>query len=202
MITRRHTIIAPCEPGAAVRFMADFGARMTWDPTVRSSKRLDAGPVREGMAYEVITGDSGDVEIRYVLAQYQPGQHIVMQGTAASMRIVEDIRFEGAPGGGTRVTWQSEIQLLGVRRVVEGLYRGAVERAGERSIEGLRDALRRIERNSGAFRAAGASGGFRRVKNADLVDTGEHDDRMGGEVRGADVTSTADPGDATPTAPR
>jgi carbon monoxide dehydrogenase subunit G len=138
----REQIDTPLPVDEAFAFVADFANAARWDPGVASSERLDAGPVGVGARYRLGIRMGGRVTpMEYEITTFEPARRVVLAGSGSGVVAVDDIRFEAAPDGGTRVDYVADIRLTGVMRLLAPFTGGAFARIARNARDGMQRAL-------------------------------------------------------------
>ena len=153
-MTRLHeTIATPLPIDATFAFIADFANAQHWDPGVRTSERLDDGPVALGARYSLGVRMRGRVApIEYRITTYEPPRRVVLTGAGSNVHAVDEIRFEPT-GSGTRIDYTADISLGGWMRLVEPVAGRAFEKIARDALGGMQRAL--DERAGERAKAAG-----------------------------------------------
>ena len=151
----RKTIEVAAPLDAAFAYVADFGRAAEWDPGLLESRRLDEAPLGVGSAFHIVADVRGKAqEFRYVITAFEPPRRVVIEGVGEQATSRDEVTFEPADTaaesgsvGGTRVTYDVDLRLRGVRRVAEPLLGGFMRDLGNKAIAGLK--LRLDARASG-----------------------------------------------------
>ncbi len=126
----------------AFAFVSDFANAERWDPGVRESCREGTGPVGVGAIYRlVVTFRKTSLPMTYRITEFDSPNRVVLHGQGSTVRAVDEIRFERAGRGRTRITYRADLRMRGPLALVEPFLRGAFDRMGKRAVAGLRDAL-------------------------------------------------------------
>lgn len=138
----RTTIESSLPPEEAFAELADFSSSERWDPGVTSARRLDDGAVGVGSTFEVISRFAGrDVPLVYEIVELEPHRRLVLRAESRTVVSLDTITFEPAAAG-TSVTYDADLRLRGLVRVVDPLLGLAFNRIGDRARDGLRETLR------------------------------------------------------------
>ncbi len=133
-----EAIDLPLPLEAAFEYMADFSRTAEWDPGVAEARRITPGPVRRGSRFHVSIAFLGTrTPFEYRIVEFEPHSRIVFEGGDASMRSIDELTFTPRPGG-TRVTYEARIELLGLRRFADPLFDLVFQTIGQRAVAGLR----------------------------------------------------------------
>jgi hypothetical protein len=129
----------------AFKHVGDFGNIGNWDPGVTTATKVTEGEPGVGTAYDLVLSYAGrELEMRYVITEYDPGRKIVLEGTGARVHAIDVFEFEDHPGG-TQVTYTADLSLTGFARFFEPLMKGRFAKIGEEAGVGLRRWLHELE---------------------------------------------------------
>ena len=118
-------------------YLADFSRAAEWDPGIVEARRLTEGPTTIGSRFEVIALFRGNRQrFEYVVTHYEEGRRIGLAGEGAKARSDDTITVE-AHDGHTLVSYEAELHLKGVYRVVEPFLRRTLEQMGDDALAGL-----------------------------------------------------------------
>jgi dehydrogenase/reductase SDR family protein 12 len=137
----------------AFDYLADFSRTAEWDPGVEEAHRLTKGEVGVGARFNVIVSFFGQrIPLEYEITEFDRPSRLVLTGGDSSMISVDEMAFVSRPGG-TRVTYEARIDLVGIRRIADPIVDVLMRRVGRLAVRGLR------ERLSGIGQMKDASGG-------------------------------------------
>jgi carbon monoxide dehydrogenase subunit G len=133
-----EAIDLPIAPAAAFDLLADFARLPEWDPGAVEARRLDAGPLRAGSRFEVLYTFLGRrLPLRYEIRSYERPHRVVLHGGNESVRSTDEIHF--APrDGGTRVTYEARLELVGLAALADPLLQLVFPWIGRAAVQGLR----------------------------------------------------------------
>lgn len=144
----RNSIDVPVPPAEAFAYVADLGNAAQWDPSLTESTRLDEGPLEVGSSFRVVATMRGEPQtLRYEIAELDPPRRVVVEGEGEKALSRDVVDFEqlgagaGPLAGGTRVTYDLDLHLKGVRRLAEPFMGNAVRDMGDRALQGLKRVL-------------------------------------------------------------
>ncbi|MGD9797396.1 MAG: SRPBCC family protein [Acidimicrobiia bacterium] len=138
----RTTVASTLTPDAALAYLADFTSAATWDPSVVEARRLDEGPVAVGSRFLIVSRANGrDVPLEYEIVALEPARRVVLRAESQRLTGVDTITVEPAAGGST-VTYDADLALKGVARLLDPLLTLVFRRMADRAAAGLRVALR------------------------------------------------------------
>ena len=122
-------------------YLADFSNTEKWDPGVVSAKKRGDGPVTMGTQFEVVSKFLGRaLLLDYQIVQYDPPSRVVLEAENDNLRSVDTITFEKTARG-TRLTYDANLTLKGIRYVGDFALHLAFQWIGRRALGGLRAAL-------------------------------------------------------------
>jgi len=125
----------------AFDYLADLSQTDEWDPGVDEAWRLTSGEIQLGSRFQVIVSFLGRrIPLEYEITEFERPTRLVLNGSDASLRSVDEITFVPRPGG-TRVTYEARLELLGIRRLADPLLDLLFQRIGRRAVRGLRERL-------------------------------------------------------------
>jgi len=127
----------------AFDYLADFSRTAEWDPGVAEAHRLTGGKIRLGSRFDVIVAFFGQlIPLEYEITEFERPSRLVLTGGDSSLTSVDEITFV-ARAGGTRVTYEARIELIGIRRIAEPIVDVLMQRVGRLAVRGLRERLSR-----------------------------------------------------------
>ena len=130
---------------AAFEKVGDFGNIDRWDPGVVKAIKATDGETGVGTAYDLVLDFSGrQLEMRYVVTEYEPDQRLVLEGTGDRVHAIDSIEFVDFTDG-TEITYIADLSLTGFARFFEPLMRGRLARIGDAAGIGLRRWLLELE---------------------------------------------------------
>ena len=122
-------------------YLADFSNTEEWDPGVVSAKKYGGGTVTTGTRFKVVSKFLGqELPLDYQIVQYDPPSRVVLEAENENLRSVDTITFEKTARG-TRLTYEANLTLKGIRYVGDFALHLAFQWIGRRALEGLRTAL-------------------------------------------------------------
>src|SRR5580765_5625353 len=115
-----RTIEVPCTAADAFAYVSDFSRASEWDPGLVESRALgDDGRIDVGSRFELVALFRGKRQrFEYVVTELEEGRRISLLGDGEKARSRDEIRVAEVDGK-TRITYEADIQLKGVRRVME-----------------------------------------------------------------------------------
>jgi dehydrogenase/reductase SDR family member 12 len=125
----------------AFDFLADFSRTAEWDPGVTEAERLGSGRIGRGSRFRVVISFLGrSLPIEYEITTYERPSRLVLEGGDETFRSIDEITFV-ARAGGTRVTYEAQIALAGIRRAADPLLDVLFQRVGRLAVRGLRERM-------------------------------------------------------------
>jgi carbon monoxide dehydrogenase subunit G len=125
----------------AFDYLADFSRTVEWDPGVCDARRLTRGKIRLGSRFEVTVSFLGRrIPLEYRITEFERPSHLVLSGGDSSLRSMDEITFVSRPGG-TRVTYEARLELVGIRRIADPILDLLFQRFGRLAVRGLREGL-------------------------------------------------------------
>ncbi len=125
--------------------VAEFANIDKWDPGVTQSVKETLGPTGVGTVYALVLDYNGrPMNMTYRVTEWEPGSRVVLDGEGKFIAAVDTITFE-SNGGGTVVTYQADLELTGIARLVQPLMRKRFAAIGRAAGDGLRDWLATLE---------------------------------------------------------
>lgn len=138
----RTTIASTMTADDALAYLADFTSAATWDPSVVEARRLDDGPIAVGARFHIVSRTNGrDVPLEYEIVALD-ATGVVLRAESRLLTSVDTITVRPAAGGST-VTYDADLALRGVARLLDPLLALVFRRMARRATAGLRTALHR-----------------------------------------------------------
>jgi len=140
-----ETATTSLDQAAAFANVAEFANIDKWDPGVARSVKQTPGPTGVGTDYDLALNYNGRaMNMTYTVTEYHPNSRIVLEGKGNLIAAVDTITFE-PNGSGTIVTYQADLQLTGVARLMQPLMKSRFESVGTAAGDGLRKWLTELE---------------------------------------------------------
>jgi carbon monoxide dehydrogenase subunit G len=141
-MTRLHETIETSLPlDVAFPFVADFANSERWDPGVRSSVRVDPGPVGVGATYKLEVRMGGRfAPMEYRVTEWEPGRRVVLAGKGSGVTAVDEISFGPTPTG-THIDYIADIKLGGLLGLLQPFLGGAFRKVAADAREGMQRRL-------------------------------------------------------------
>jgi len=125
----------------AFDYLADFSRTAEWDPGVCDARQLTRGKVRLGSRFEVTVSFLGRrIPLEYRITEFERPSRLVLRGGDSSLSSTDEITFVSRHGG-TRVTYEARLELVGIRRLADPALDLLFQRIGRLAVCGLRERL-------------------------------------------------------------
>lgn len=125
----------------AFDYLADFSRTVEWDPGVVEGRKLTRGPVGLGSRFRVTVSVLGvRTPLEYEITEFERPSRLVLSGGDASLRSVDELTFVSRDGG-TRVTYEACLELVGIRRLADPILDLLFQRVGRLAVRGLRERM-------------------------------------------------------------
>ena len=127
-------------------YLADFRSIEEWDPSVTSSVHVNGDdPITLGAIFTVTTGRMlSKVVLDYETVELTRPRRIVLRGENGSMVSIDTITIADREDSGSDVTYGAQIELKGVRRIVEPAMQLGLKRLGDKARQGLEEKLNSV----------------------------------------------------------
>ena len=137
----RTSVTTPHHPEGAFDYMASFENVAEWDPGVVEAEPIDSGKPRAGRRVRVVVSSAGrKMPLEYRIAEIDAPRRVLLIAETSTLRSVDEITVEPAPGGST-VTYDANLELLGPLRIFNPALAIVFRRVGDRAAAGLRGKL-------------------------------------------------------------
>ena len=145
MTRLKETATTSLAPAEAFAHVGDFANVDQWDPGVTHAEKTTPGDVSVGTVYDLVLDYRGRaMNMQYEVTAYEPTSRVVLVGTGGPVKAIDTISFE-PDGDGTLVTYEADLQLRGIARIIQPLMKSRFEAIGNAGGEGLRKWLRELE---------------------------------------------------------
>lgn len=125
-------------------YLADLRSIGEWDHSVESVTLVDGEPRTEGARYEVVVRFRGSsMTLPYRIVEADPPRRVVFGAETDAVSVRDEARIEPAGDGASRVTWDAQLRLRGIRRILELPLRAFFSRLGQNAEYGLGERLRK-----------------------------------------------------------
>lgn len=126
---------------AAFDLIANFDSIPDWDPGVAEAERLDAGELRVGSAFRVVSVfGPRRIPLTYVIRELQAPQRVLLVAETSDFTSHDLITVEPTATGSV-LTYDATLTLRGFRKLADPALQLAFLVIGKRAEAGLRKAL-------------------------------------------------------------
>ena len=130
-------IEVPTPPGETFAYLSDFSTTAEWDPGIAEARRLTPEPSALGSRFELISTFGGNRQrFEYVVTEFEDGKRIALHGDG-EQAVTDDFITVTPSANGTRIGYEADIRLKGVRRIAEPFLRSAFTRMCDDAMDGL-----------------------------------------------------------------
>ncbi len=130
----------------AFNHVAEFENIDQWDPGVTQSVKTTPGATGVGTAYDLDLDYRGRaLKMTYTVTEWEPNHRVVLVGVGGPVKAIDTITFVSGDDG-TIVTYQADLSLRGIAKIVQPLMGSRLNAVGEAAGEGLRTWLAELER--------------------------------------------------------
>jgi carbon monoxide dehydrogenase subunit G len=139
-VQRTFTVDPPVD--LVVGYLKDFAHAEAWDPGTERCERdgVATDPVVVGTKWHNVSKVRGkETELSYRLERLEPAR-LTFVGTNKTATSTDDITFQES-GGGTRITYDSNIVFHGLAKLADPIMRREFERLGEETVEQMTTVL-------------------------------------------------------------
>ena len=138
------TVDAPHSAEEVWNYLADLRSIREWDPSVESVTLVDGKPRTEGARYELIVRFRGSsLTLPYRIVEADPPVRVVFGAETDAVSVRDEAIIEPAGDGASRLTWDAELRLRGIRRLLDLPLRSFFNRLGQHAERGLGERLRK-----------------------------------------------------------
>ena len=135
------TIDAPRPPQEVWQYLADLRSIREWDPSVRAVSLTEGQPGKVGAAYELTVEFMGrELILPYRTVAANPPDSVVFAAETDAVSVRDQATIRRGPRGSS-VIWDANLELKGVRRLLDLPLRIAFNRLGGRAAHGLAERL-------------------------------------------------------------
>jgi hypothetical protein len=126
-----------------VDYLADFRSAAEWDPSIPEARLVSGTPGEVGAVYELVLEVLGKkTPLQYTALEVERPDRIVYRAETDSITSTDTITI-GHDGTATTVTYDAQLDLKGVRKVVDPAAQLGLHRESEKAREGLQERLAR-----------------------------------------------------------
>jgi carbon monoxide dehydrogenase subunit G len=135
---------APHDAEEVWHYLADLRSVGEWDPSVEGVTLTGGEPRTESARYELEVSFRGrSITLPYRVVEAEPPHRIVFAAEDESVLVRDEARIEPTGRGTSRVVWDADLRLRGIRRVFDLPLRAIFKRLGENAEKGLGERLRK-----------------------------------------------------------
>jgi NAD(P)-dependent dehydrogenase (short-subunit alcohol dehydrogenase family) len=136
------TVISERSAEETFDYMAEFSNAAEWDPGVAGAERLDDGPVGLGSVFRLgVRIGSRVTPLDYRVVAYDRPHRVVLLGESDTIRSEDTVTVVPRPEGGSILTYDADLRLLGPLTLFNPLLPLPFRRIGDRGLGGLRGVL-------------------------------------------------------------
>ncbi len=136
------TVDAPHSAEDAWDYLADLRSVGEWDPSVESIVLTGGEPRTESARYDLEVSFRGrTLGLHYRVVEVDRPNRVVFEAETESVSVRDEARIEPVDGDHSRVSWDAELRLKGIRKVFELPLRAAFATLGENAKQGLAEQL-------------------------------------------------------------
>lgn len=140
------TVDAPHGAEEVWQYLADLRSAEEWDPSVDEVRLVLGEPRTESARYDLEVRFGGrSINIPYRVAELDPPHRVVFEAETDSVSVRDEARIEPKGPAASSVTWDADLRLRGIRRVLDLPLRAIFHRVGEEARKGLSERLREKE---------------------------------------------------------
>jgi carbon monoxide dehydrogenase subunit G len=138
------TIEAPHSADAVWSYLADLRSVGEWDPSVKSATLTAGEPRTETARYRIaVSFGRRSIALPYRVVEVDRPRRVVFAAETGSVSVRDEARIEPVGAGNSRVTWDADLRLKGMRKVLELPLRVFFKRLGENAERGLAERMRK-----------------------------------------------------------
>ncbi len=132
------TVKTEWDAETAFAYLAEFSNVSDWDPGISAARHLGGKPLQAGARYEVdieVFGRTTTMPYETIVAE-RPNR-VVLRSDTGSLVSIDTLSFQSLPGGGTAVSYDAELTLKGVRKILDPALQLLFKRMGDKARDGL-----------------------------------------------------------------
>ncbi len=154
----RGTVVSQRSATETFDYLAEFSNAGQWDPGVAGAERLDQGPVGLGSSFRLqVKISSRTFPLDYRVVVYERPHRVVLLAESATVRSEDTVTVVPRPDGGSILTYDAKLTLLGPLAHLNVFMPLAFRAIGDRGLAGLREVL---AAPGGPVRGTGPLGGL------------------------------------------
>ena len=138
MARYRDTIASPRSAEEVFDYMATFSNVSEWDPTAAEAHPIDGNEAGIGARFHVLVRWLGrEIPLEYTTTVYERPKRVVLRAENSST-ISEDTITVEPTSTGCEMTYEAQLTLKGVMRIIDPIFGLAFKRLGDNAAAGLR----------------------------------------------------------------
>lgn len=138
------TVEAPHGAEDVWHYLADLRSAEEWDPSVAEVELTGGEPRAEGARYQVDVRFRGrSITLPYRIVEVDPPHRVVFAAETDSVVVRDEARIDPRGQSASSVTWDADLRLRGIRRLLDLPLRAIFNRVGEDAEKGLGERLRK-----------------------------------------------------------
>ncbi len=138
------TVEAPHSAEEVWHYLADLRSVEEWDPSVDAVELIGGEPRTEGTRYRLDVRFRGrGISLPYRIVEVDPPHRVVFAAETDSVMVRDEARITPLGPSASRVTWDADLRLRGIRSLLDVPLRAIFNRLGENAKEGLGERLRK-----------------------------------------------------------
>jgi carbon monoxide dehydrogenase subunit G len=140
------TVEAPHGAKQVWHYLADLRSVEEWDPSVDKVELVCGEPRTEGARYDLeVRFRRRSINLPYRIVEVDPPHRVVFEAETESVLVRDEARIEPKGPAASSVTWDADLRLRGIRRLLDLPLRALFRRVGEDARKGLGERLRKPE---------------------------------------------------------
>jgi uncharacterized protein YndB with AHSA1/START domain len=137
------TVEAPHSAEEVWHYLADLRSAGEWDPSVDEVELVGGEPRTEDARYRLEVRFRGrSITLPYRIVEVDPPHRVVFAAETDSVVVRDEARIDPLGSTASSVTWDADLRLRGIRRLLDLPLRGIFNRVGEDARQGLGKRLR------------------------------------------------------------
>jgi carbon monoxide dehydrogenase subunit G len=136
------TVEAPHSAEEVWDYLADMRSVEEWDPSVEEVELVGGQPRTEGARYDLEVRFRGrSIKLPYRVVEVDRPHRVVFEAETDALTVRDEARIEPTGPSASSVTWDADLQLRGIRRLLDLPLRAFFHRLGEDARNGLGERL-------------------------------------------------------------
>lgn len=149
MARYRTSVPTAAAPRQVFDYLADFAHTAQWDPGVVEAERLDAGVLKEGSSFRVVSKfGPRRLDMTYRVLRFDASSVVQLRAEEKWFDSLDTISVE-PDGDGSVATYDAVLTLHGPARFLDPLLGLAFKRVGDKAAAGLRAKLNELATTPG-----------------------------------------------------